>query len=333
MFPNVRLLIAALFSSVVALTCGFGVFAALRVNSDPLTRLSAGAAALQLVTNEATAAPASWGTPFGPGLHPREAQISGVAMAAPLVAPGREASEPPMTANAWTARTVRTDAPAHPVLVHLTQPAPVLAATISPAAAEAPASDPPASKASETALTIPPVPITKAAAPMPKLASSASAPAQLSAATATQGLVPVPDLKKTAPTEPTALAVPAAAAIELAARPPSPAAQPANVTGAVPDAAARDANLAKKLAREPGRRTPSKLVRKPIERRRTAKRRVVRKTAVPQVARIGDGTFSAPFFQTAPPAFQRPLEPTRRGGRKSAQNGAFSDPVTWPGGQ
>jgi hypothetical protein len=41
MFPNVRLLIAATIASVVALSCGFTVFAALRVNHEPLARSAA----------------------------------------------------------------------------------------------------------------------------------------------------------------------------------------------------------------------------------------------------------------------------------------------------
>jgi len=41
MFPNVRLLIAATIASVVALSCGFAVFGALRVNHEPLARSAA----------------------------------------------------------------------------------------------------------------------------------------------------------------------------------------------------------------------------------------------------------------------------------------------------
>ncbi len=54
MFPNVRVMIAAMVASVVALSCGFGVFAALRVNHEPLVRLPAATAPLQLVANTAT---------------------------------------------------------------------------------------------------------------------------------------------------------------------------------------------------------------------------------------------------------------------------------------
>src|ERR1700693_3754312 len=46
MFPNVRLLIAAVVASVVALSCGFAVFAVFRVNHEPLSRLARGGAPL-----------------------------------------------------------------------------------------------------------------------------------------------------------------------------------------------------------------------------------------------------------------------------------------------
>jgi hypothetical protein len=51
MFPNVRLLVAAMIGSVVALSCGFGIFAALRVNHEPLARLPSGSAPLQLLAS------------------------------------------------------------------------------------------------------------------------------------------------------------------------------------------------------------------------------------------------------------------------------------------
>lgn len=51
MFPNVRLMIAAVAASVVALSCGFGVFAAFRVNHEPLARLQS--VPLQLVVGNA----------------------------------------------------------------------------------------------------------------------------------------------------------------------------------------------------------------------------------------------------------------------------------------
>jgi hypothetical protein len=48
MFPDFRLMIAAVLTSVVALSGGFGVFAALRINHEPLSRLPSATAPLQL---------------------------------------------------------------------------------------------------------------------------------------------------------------------------------------------------------------------------------------------------------------------------------------------
>lgn len=64
MFPNVRLMIAALVASVVALSCGFGVFAAFRVNHEPLVRLPPAAAPLQLLAGNTASVVAAAAEPF-----------------------------------------------------------------------------------------------------------------------------------------------------------------------------------------------------------------------------------------------------------------------------
>jgi hypothetical protein len=51
MFPNVRLMMAATLASVVALICGFGVFAVFRVSHEPFARSPAATASLQLVAD------------------------------------------------------------------------------------------------------------------------------------------------------------------------------------------------------------------------------------------------------------------------------------------
>ncbi len=85
MLPNVRLQIVALFVSVVALSFGFGVFAAFRVNHEPLSQIRA-AAPVQLTAE--TAAPsnttAPWGAPFGSRFWLSETQIHGAADLPPL---------------------------------------------------------------------------------------------------------------------------------------------------------------------------------------------------------------------------------------------------------
>jgi hypothetical protein len=86
MFPNVRLQIVALFVSVVALSFGFGVFAAFRVNHEPLSQMPAAGAPLQLTA--ANAEPSNtttpWGAPFGSRFWLSETQIHGAADLPPL---------------------------------------------------------------------------------------------------------------------------------------------------------------------------------------------------------------------------------------------------------
>jgi hypothetical protein len=81
MLPNVRLQIVALFVSVVALSFGFGVFAAFRVNHEPLAEIPAGVSPLQLGAE--SPAPSnvgtSWGAPFGSRFWLSETQIHGAA--------------------------------------------------------------------------------------------------------------------------------------------------------------------------------------------------------------------------------------------------------------
>jgi hypothetical protein len=81
MFPNVRLQIVALFVSVVALSFGFGVFAAFRVNHEPLVQVPASAAPLQLTAESAapSSTTTSWGVPFGSRFWLSETQIRGAA--------------------------------------------------------------------------------------------------------------------------------------------------------------------------------------------------------------------------------------------------------------
>jgi hypothetical protein len=57
MFPNARLVIVAMLASVVAVSCGLGVFAAFRVNHQPFTRLQSADPPLQLVFGSGAPAP------------------------------------------------------------------------------------------------------------------------------------------------------------------------------------------------------------------------------------------------------------------------------------
>jgi hypothetical protein len=86
MFPNVRLQIVALFVSVVALSFGFGVFAAFRVNHEPLSQIPAAAAPVQFAAENAPPSKTTtpWGAPFGSRFWLSETQIHGAADLPPL---------------------------------------------------------------------------------------------------------------------------------------------------------------------------------------------------------------------------------------------------------
>jgi hypothetical protein len=86
MFPNVRLQIVALFVSVLALSFGFGMFAAFRVNHEPLAQIRASAAPLQLAPENAVppSTITSWGAPFGSRFWLSETQIRGAGDLPPL---------------------------------------------------------------------------------------------------------------------------------------------------------------------------------------------------------------------------------------------------------
>jgi len=334
MFPNVRLLIAALLASVVALSCGFGVFAALRVNHDPLGRPLAGATALQLGASAAAATPATWGVPIDPGLRLSEAHIGAVATDASIVAPERGAtSAPPNAANPWTAGTIKaqaTDTSSVPS-VSAAQPIPISTVTALPSSAAPATAEPPAPPTSLTARAVPSAPTALSSTPAAPPTSTASTTSQETPPVEAQSPQPAPDVVTKA-AEQTPAVAPTIAAIAPAAN-PAPGAQPADVTGTVPDAATPAARPHEKLVRRPERRTPRKVVRRPIE-RRVAKKRPVRRTSARAVTRSGNtSVFQEPVFQSAPDAFGRPPATGTRGARKTAQNTTRTDPFVRPHAQ
>jgi hypothetical protein len=62
MFPNVRVMVAAMLASVVVLVCGFGIFAAFRVSREPIAHLPTAALSLQLVGENAVTPAAAMAT-------------------------------------------------------------------------------------------------------------------------------------------------------------------------------------------------------------------------------------------------------------------------------
>ena len=125
MFPNVRLLIAAVVASVVALSCGFAMFATFRVNHEPLSRLATGAAPLQLAAGNPITSVAMPAPPesFGDRLPPNQPAVAGALTETPPPRPEHDDSvEPPSAVASITAPKKGAAEPA--------QPAPVAAAPI-----------------------------------------------------------------------------------------------------------------------------------------------------------------------------------------------------------
>ncbi len=155
MFPNVRILIAAVVASVVALSCGFAVFAVFRVNHEPLSRLAAGAAPLQLAVGNPmpTAAIPAPADSLGNRFPMNNGDAGGASAQATPPQPERDASVEPSSAVATTATAITTTAPetepAEPA-----QPAPVAQTPGAEPVAQIPAPEPDA-KPSEVATATP----------------------------------------------------------------------------------------------------------------------------------------------------------------------------------
>lgn len=147
MFPNVRLLTGALVASIVALSCGFGLFAAFRVNHEPLSRLPVGTTPVQFVANVAVAPSAGWGTPFDGQSHlngPQRSEIAADAPAATLS--GQTTLE---AASASTAEPIKPVAVVAPAIEpapprEIAQPAEVIEPVVSVIQAAATMERPPA---------------------------------------------------------------------------------------------------------------------------------------------------------------------------------------------
>lgn len=266
MFPNFRLLVGAVIASVVALSCGFGLFAAFRINHEPLGRLPADTAPLQLVANEVAAPVAAWGASIDARSRLSDAGIGGGAPPdAPTLTPVRQdVIEPPNPAPSETRDPHQTsEAPqqheagpvasaAPPAAVPLPAPAAAPVATLAPApiasmpAPVASASAPAASAPSPVEST--PAPIENAPAPIPRPEASAQTASTPAPAESPPALTPaptsVPIAGASAPTETATASVGSA---------PAPTSTP-KATAAEPTPTASSAAAATSAAAEP---TPS----------------------------------------------------------------------------
>ena len=145
MFPNVRLLAGAFVASIVALTCGFGLFAEFRVNHEPLSRLRVSTAPVRFA-NDAVAPRAGWGTPFDGQSRLNGPQRAGIAADAPAATvTGTIKLE---AASASTAAPVTPVALTRPAIEpgpprEIAQPAEVIEPVVTVTQAAAPMAKPP----------------------------------------------------------------------------------------------------------------------------------------------------------------------------------------------
>jgi hypothetical protein len=301
MFPTFRLLIAATFASIVALTCGFAVFAAFGVNHEPLSRMPPNTAPLQLVADETAsgspASPADGGLPYRPQpQRPSEAQAGGMEVSAPPVTPVRlDAVDLPHPGPTEAAKTEKP-APAAHDREAVSVASPVVEA--SPAASLPVAVTPPPSPAAP-----PPAPIKPSA---PVAVSVAAPPANtppsvlIKPSTSVGVSVAVPPANAPPPAP---IKLPAPLAVSVAAPPANT--PPAATSISAPPVAARPATA---VAAHASVKNPE----------------AVKKAANPAVAAIAPPTVEHPAAiggavrQILPPQAKSPAKVVGKPGRRAA---------------
>ena len=178
MFPNVRLLIAAVVASVVALSCGFAMFATFRVNHAPLSRLATGAAPLQLAAGNpiTSVAMPTAAELFGSRFPLNNGDVAGASVQVAPPQPKRDDSVEPPSAVATTATITTTGPETEPA--EPAQPAPVAQAPAAEPVAQIPEPD---AKPNEVAATTPSEPAAGRAPPARRTCATApiEAPAAL----------------------------------------------------------------------------------------------------------------------------------------------------------
>jgi hypothetical protein len=301
MFPNIRLMIAAAFASIVALICGFGVFAALRVSHEPLVRLPPATAPLQLVADNA----AKSGVAFAPG-EPfnRRFQISGspsavAAKDSPHTPDRHDEAEPAPGGIAAAPKTGAAEVEETTSVVG--EPKEQTALPVAEATEQTMAGSAAPAASDQT-----PIASVPQAEPAPAAASDATAaPASPDAATAEAGQA----IKTFVASEPAREPAPAAlalAAVEPLTNPPLPLARPRSAPKPGPASVTAE-------AAEPAQKNTDKAVAKKADRTRLAARARRARWIANAAAQVGDQNsgFSQSNFQTAPQESQPQLAQRR----------------------
>lgn len=363
MFPNVRLLIGALFITVLVLSCEFGVFAALRVNREPLSRLTSESAPLQLVAgkNAPPAMPISWNAAGG-------TQTGAIAAEVPVSQPAVRVIEVPAPSNDDATGTLDNDNQANPAVLQTALAPAAPAPNGAPVAdAAAPIAQPPmlppansAPSGNAAALANPAAggapanevsgPAVGAAVDKDPEDQAAAAPAALAAVPAQH--ISAAEIVKPAESLPVQ-AAPAAQPHETAAQAGEPpagsaqviaaiapvaaqpvAAEPAEITGSVPNAAMPESAAPKaeapqskpspKIVHKRAAKKPHKTARAPTPPHHAVKKRIVRKGPAPAPASWAQ---PATDFNNpvfqSAPGFQQPAK-SRPGAKNAATNNGFN---------
>jgi hypothetical protein len=298
MFPNMRLMITAVVASVITLSCGFGIFAALRINHEPIGRLPAASAPLRLITDNAVtaSAPVTAAEPLEHRLQNGEPRNTGdtTAMAYSAMPPKAAAEEQTGVVSAPISAEVPAAAGDD--------------SSVSSSVASAPAPSPTST------------PLVSAAASPPLAQRTASSDAELKSTIATADVTTA-----VAPlsAEPATLA---AASVTIVEPVVSPSPAPAPV---MREAGIARADAVKEFARIP-LPIPRQSAKEPGRTRITDKTRRVRR-AVPVAV-----DWTQPHFLTAPPEQQMPVRVVRRAAFGAAPaapaNSAVSGPFVLPFG-
>ena len=339
MFPNVRLMVAAVLATVVALSCGFGIFAAFRINHDPLARLQGDTTPLHFAADNPIPPLASGGN-FGVRYQVIQTQFANRAarvsmlkvdlrdsVAAPsaISTTGRQAGSTEAAQSAAVVSSPLPDAQPPTSAAEPAQTAALVPSTDTSPDTTPPDATPPATAAAEQPAAPAPAPdappATDAAAPE-QAAAVAQAPAAEAAATPT-------GTDEARGAAPPVIAPQAVAAIEA----PADQAQPSGQTG---DAAnpATNPQLTPATAAPQAGAVPAKVRPKAVH-KIASRPRVVRvsRVSTPRSAVAVQSTaqgfaYPQPHFATAPQSSPPRPARTQPAAKTSAVGGPFISPST-----
>ena len=258
-------MIAAVVASVVALSCGFALFAAFRVNHEPLSRLATGAAPLQLAAGNPmpSVGPPAPANSFGNRFPLNQADSAGASPQATPQQPDHDDSVEPPSAVAATTATVpeaerrragaaapvaqapaaEPDAKPDEVAATPSEPPPATPSEPPPAATETAATEPPAEPAASAEPVAPTAPRTS----QPR--TPARNPILTPSPTPRRRLRPSRHRRRPTPRPPTGTTLPPRRNVRARRRAIAPPGNP-------PESAARWCRC--RTARPPGRNAPAK---------------------------------------------------------------------------